>query len=421
MNERDLVARHGTDDTLGWDGVAAIVILLVASVSLSNWLPPTSGAALLLRVIWWILYAGAVVAMIVRFGIALPIWLLRHQRPLCILVALALASCLWSVDPLVSLRTALSLVGTTALGVFIGYGIAPACILRVLAWAFGILILSGMAAVGFLPTPVSRTVGWRGIMSQKNTFGAAAELATLFFLVATRHRLLRPPWWAGVLAGLSFVALTQTRSRTSLATSLLGIAAFVYLSSASAPRLTSASLRRLSLALVLFVSVVPFFVRPVASALGNDNPLNGRTRLWKGVVMILGERPLTGYGYEAVWGREHATLLPHIPPTGRMSAASAHNIVLNVASELGIPAAIVFCVYLFIALVDVGKLFTSDPSAFSIVGVLFILSMIVIGFMESHLLSVHSVFWILFVAITIAVRRSLQDGRRCATPAADAS
>jgi O-antigen ligase len=406
-------------DALGRDGIFAVLILLVASVSLGNWLPESSAAVLLLRVVWVLLYLAAVAVLTLRFGSAWVAWTLRHQPALCILLAVALASCLWSVAPPVSLRTAVSLVGTTALGVFIGYCCPPERIMRVLAWTFAILIVASALAMAFLPIPASRAIGWRGIMNHKNTFGAAAALAALFFLVITQRQGIRRAWWGAASSLLSFAALTQARSRTSLATFVVGIAALAYLSTVSAAELTLATLRRVSLALVLFVSVVPFVVGPLAAAFGNEDPLNGRTRLWSGVATILSERPLTGYGYEAVWKREKATLLPHIPVTSWPSATTAHNSILHIAGELGAPAAVLACFLLFSAFFDAGRLLKSAPSAFSVFSLLFVLSMTIIGLMEAHLLRVHSVFWILFVAVTVAVKRSLQrlDGATAPTQA----
>jgi O-antigen ligase len=137
-------------------------------------------------------------------------------------------------------------------------------------------------------------------------------------------------------------------------------------------------LRRLSLALIVIVSVVPFLVGPVASVLGNDNPLNGRTFIWDGARTILRERPITGYGYAVVWGRSADTLLPHIPITARGTSVSAHNSIVNVATELGIPAALLACAYLA-ALRDAGRLFAQRPSAFSAFAFGFLVAVVLVG------------------------------------------
>jgi len=181
------------------------------------------------------------------------------------------------------------------------------------------------------------------------------------------------------------------------------------LSSASGgSRPTLARLRRLSLALVFCVSILPFFVGPLAAALGNDDPLNGRTKIWAGVATMLSERPLTGYGYEVVWRRRKATRLPEIEITAQRSSTSAHNSILDIAAELGIPAAIVACFFLFTALVETARLFEREPSDFSLFALLFTLGIVVMGFTEAHLFRIHSMLWIMFVALIVAVSRSLE-------------
>ena len=116
---------------------------------------------------------------------------------------------------------------------------------------------------------------------------------------------------------------------------------------------------------------------------------------------------MTGYGYAVVWGRSDETLLPHIPITANGSSTSAHNSIVNVATELGLPAAIVVCAYLLAALRDAARLFAQRPSAFSAFALGFLVAVVLVGFTESLLLRVHA-FWILFVAITVAVKRSLE-------------
>jgi O-antigen ligase len=412
-----VTAPENPSEPLGWDGIAAVFILLVACVSLHNWLPDSSGAVLALRGLWIFLYLATVTVLTLRYGNQYVTWMIRQQPALCILLLATLASFLWSVDPLVSLRTAVSLVGTTALGVFIGYH-QPARIMQILGWTFAILLVSSAMAVGLLPAPVSRTVGWRGIMGHKNSFGAAAALAAIFFVVMAQRRAIQPRWLATGICVLAVAALTQARSRTALAGFAASLMMLAYLWMAtSSGHPTLPALRRLSLLLVLCVSILPFFIGPIGSAIGNDDPLNGRTRLWSGVMTIASERPLTGYGYEAVWRPKQGTLLPHIPTTAHASATTAHNSILNVACEIGIPAAVVACFYLFAALVDAARLLEKAPSAFSLFALLFCFSIVVMGFAEAHLLRVHSVVWILFVALTVAVKRSLESLDHAASPA----
>jgi O-antigen ligase len=260
------------------------------------------------------------------------------------------------------------------------------------------------------PAPIiDGIVGWRGIMPHKNSFAALAVLATTFFLIVTLRRGVHPIWGA-TLATLSLLAVAQARSRTSFAALVGSLLASAYLAGAWMMRSpTRVVLQRLALGLVLGVLLIPFVVVLLANLVGDEALLNGRARLWGAVVTILRERPATGYGYATVWGRRDATLLPHIPATARLGATNAHNSVLNVASELGIPAAIVACIYLFRGLFNAGRLYQREPSTFSFCAFVFLVGFALLGFGEAHLLQIHSVFWLLFVAVTVTVQRTLTD------------
>jgi O-antigen ligase len=401
-----------TLQSLGRDEIGAIVILLMAAVSLHGWVSAPSIPHFLLRVLWWIVQLAALARLLQQFGTEWVRWTVRHQPALCVLLTLTLASCLWSLAPPITLQKAVSLVGTTVLGVFIGYRCPPPRLMRILHWTFTLLIVSSLVVVLLLPAPAAgelQQVGWRGIMGYKNSFGAAAVFATIFFVVITLRRRVHPVLGAPLCA-LCLLAVVQARSRTSYVALAVSLAVLAYLASASGDRRpTRATLRRLSLGLILGVSVVPPLLAPLTTILGQHDPLK-RTHLWAGALTILRERPLTGYGYAVVWGRSEATLLPHVAATAHRQAATAHNDILHVATELGIPAAVIACVYLFGALSNAVRLFEREASTFAFLAVGFLVSATVIAFAETYLLRIHSFFWILFVALTVTVKHTL-DGR----------
>lgn len=404
--------QHESSEPLGWDGIAAIVILLVATVSLRDRVPAQSIGFLVFRVLWVVLYAAALARLVRRFRGQWLMWTIGHQPALCALLTLAIVSALWSLAPLLTLHKSASLLGTTMVAVFIGYACSSGQVMRVLGWTFAVVMLASIAVELLLPTPVGPGVpsGWRGVMGHKNSFGCVAAFAMLFFLVSTVTRRVHPIWGA-TLCAICLFGVVQARSRTSIVALGASLAVCGVLARARiAPRPTASLLRWASLALVLGVSLLPFVVGPVAAALGNDNPLNGRTHLWGGALTILGERPLTGYGYAVVWGRHGATLLPHIAMTAHRSAASAHNSIVHIATELGIPAAIVACVYLFGALSSAARLFERAPTGLALFALPFLVASTIMGFTEAHLLHIHWIFWILFVAVTVAVQRALEVG-----------
>ena len=397
---------------LGWDGIAAILILIVAAAPVRGWMTEPGLVDQLSRALWWLIYVAAALRLVQQSGTEWLRWTTRHQPALCVLLALTVASCLWSLAPLLTLQRAASLLGTTMVGLFIGYSLPPQRLMRVLFWTFTLVMLcSVVVALAFPETILApgQPVGWRGIMTHKNTFGATAVVATIFFLTLAWWRV--QPLWSAGLSALCLLAVVQAHSRTAVVALVFILIAFVLLAIAwRARRPIRGVVRPLSIALVLAVSALPLLIGPIAAVLGNDDPLNGRTHLWDGAVTILHERPLTGYGYAVVWGRGTATLLPNIPVTAHRSASTAHNSIVHVASELGIPAAIVACIYLFGSLVSAGRLFERTPSPFAFFALLFLVGFAVMCFSEAHLLQIHWLFWILFVAVTVAVARALSGG-----------
>lgn len=408
---QDATAAYGAAESLGWDGAGAVLALLLAATPARNWVSPDSLVPEVFRALWWLIYVAAAARLLREFGAQWLRWTIRYQPALCLLLILSAASTPWSLDPASTLRKAASLLGTTLVAVWIGYANSPQRLMRVLCWTFTLLILSNVVAAVLLPPPLAdvRLLGWRGLMGHRNSLGAAAALATILFLIAMLRRQVHP-WWGATLCALSILALAEALCRTALVALSVCLVTWLSVAIVSITRQSIGGLLRgLSLALVLAVAIAPYAVGPVAAALGNSDPLNGRTAIWAGVVTMLQERPLTGYGYAVVWGRGDATLLPAIHITAHPSATTAHNSIANVASELGIPAAIVACAYLFGALFSAGRLYEQAPSAFSLTALMFLMAITIMGFAEAHLLQIHWVFWILFVAVAVAVRRAASD------------
>src|SRR4029434_8395204 len=124
-----------------------------------------------------LLYATVAIRLVPRHGFDWARWTLARQPILCVLVTLAFASCLWSLDSLLTLRRAASLLATTLLAIFIGFSRGPDALMRVLQWAFALVIAASIAValVGYAPPEDPR--GWSGIMATKNSLGAVAALA----------------------------------------------------------------------------------------------------------------------------------------------------------------------------------------------------------------------------------------------------
>jgi len=415
-SEQSAVTWQEQSRFVGWDGVAAILILLLAASDVGGWVENLPVGRLLVRALWCLLYVGVFLHLVQRFGARWVAWMTRYQTALCLLLAWALLSSLWSLAPLETVQKSLSLVGTTVLGVYIGYALPPSLVARVLRWSFAVVIVSSVVGIPLLPDSIvvePLTGEWRGLMCHKNSFGGMAAFASLFFL-ATVFRGADSRW-AKALCTVCLLALVATHSRTALVACMVGVGTLTWFGAAYDAR----GALRTGLLLLCVLGTAGLVGRhgsqgvgkaggePAAPDLtfGSSATINGRTTLWAGAVQIIGERPLTGYGYHVVWGRKEGTLLPHIPITAHRSAINAHNAVLNTATELGVPAAILLAAYCLTALRQALRFHKRHESSFSLFVVAFVAASVTMSVTESTLLQIHSVFWILFVALAVMLER----------------
>jgi O-antigen ligase len=104
-------------------------------------------------------------------------------------------------------------------------------------------------------------------------------------------------------------------------------------------------------------------------------------------------------------------LLPHIPLTADEEAATAHNAVLNTATELGVPAALLLVAYFVTTLLDAARS-TRYPlmSPYPYVTAL-LFALVTVNLTESYVLAIHYVFWILWVAMAVMLRRDAEGLR----------
>ena len=77
----------------------------------------------------------------------------------------------------------------------------------------------------------------------------------------------------------------------------------------------------------------------VLKALGKDPSLTGRTDIWDALMREVAERPWTGFGYQAFWGKDSVPAA-FIRAETQWPVPSAHNGWIDLLIQLGWPGAI---------------------------------------------------------------------------------
>ena len=401
-----------------WEGWLAVFALLHAAGVLRLLGGGNDNAPILIAV-WFALFVAAFALLCYDDRLRWLVWMLRRQPLLCALLIMATASWFWSIAPEFTWSRSILLVGTTLIGVYIGYRFSPPALMVILFHTFAFLVVGGVLAAllspGYGRTFLEDGHVWIGLAVNRNHFGFVATIAAVFFLVGSLFGRI-PPLLGSALALLSVLALVMTGSATAIVALVVGVITVVIFMLSKWIRAPSI----LTLILVLaagtgaaLLIATTDYVYDFTDALNRSPTFTGRTQIWAAAWQATLDRPWLGWGYGALWSTSADSAFVQRQLLGiDQLVAHAHNSFLNVASELGIPAGIAAIGYLLVVLLQATRAYIRRASPF-------VLFAIALGFMvtvesvaEARLLERRQFFWILFVAIAIAVQWALPAPRR---------
>lgn len=408
-------------DRIVADGAVAVAALLLAAGAgpvLAGVVLGQAGAlalAPLFTALWLALYLWAAVRLSLAFGGAWIGWLARERSLLLVVLAAALLSTAWSIAPSLTLQRAPHLVGTTLLGIALGLVLPAPRLLALIGLVLAVLVVGGSALAVIAPDHGRQlyegSVVWSGLQGDKNNFGLTAALAALFFAT-------RPLFRGGAsflaclpLSALALVALAMSDSATALGALFAGatlIAVFLVPVLVRAPQLAGvlAALAALFLGAAL---VAGFGFGEAFGLFGRSTDLTGRAEIWRSVIALIGREPLTGTGYGALWFPRAGEEATQMAALGTFwTAYHAHNGLLQIASELGIPATLAAVALLVQLACEPIRLFwrTFSPFALLMIGVH--AALIVNNVFEARWFLDRGLAWLLLITLSTAMRASQQ-------------
>lgn len=309
------------------------------------------GNNLIAKLQWLPLFGLGALLMMSRFRLGMA--LLPHLNPfLLALVAWILASTLWSYDPSLTLRRAIKVLGV----LLISWGVVLASwdygrYERLLRWGMLLLLLASLLflllkpRLGIHQSDESEPLlagSWRGLTVHKNSFGALASLAAVFWT----HALLTSERKTMAALGLlvCLVCLIGARSSTALVCALASIALML---AGLKTRLVQRPGAFLLFAGALFLVPLLWFVilngfpsidealGPITKLLGRDLSFTGRVPLWDALLDEIPQHPWLGVGYQAFWGPP-GTLSDAARAKAGWTSANGHNGYLDTSNELGL-------------------------------------------------------------------------------------
>ena len=161
---------------------------------------------------------------------------------------------------------------------------------------------------------------------------------------------------------------------------------------------------------ILFTAVIGMAIANIDTAelVGRTGDLTGRGEVWRQVWGLILERPLTGVGYGSLWFPTDATIWIQQSLTDfTWVVYHAHNGLLQVASEVGMPLAVIALLMVAQQLIEIFYCQYERQQ----VGVLFVLGFVtaylVSNYSEARFLVTRELFWIFFLALPISMLRQI--------------
>jgi O-antigen ligase len=379
----------------------AAVFPLLRSGGEAAALPYDENGDPLVRGLWLAIYAVVVVVLLLRFGEAMRV--LSRQKLVLTLVALAAVSVVWSEASGLTLQRSAALALTTAFAVYVATRFRPSSLIDLVAGALGIVAVVSLALIALEPSlglDHARGDAWRGAFTTKNELGRMMTLAALVWLTRLVVRRGRVSLSLGFLV-LSLVLVAGSGSRGSLVA--LGILTVVVLAVQLARAHETVALPGVAFLLLACGFAATWMLgntQTILRFLGAEDTLTGRTRIWSVARDMTRENLWLGYGYDAFWrgldgpSAQVWVAVQSAPP-------HAHNGFLDLWLELGLVGLALF------ALSFLGNVRTAvahlrgERRLGTVFCALFLGYLFVFNLSESSLLTRNSIFWILYVAVSV--------------------
>ncbi len=393
-----------------------VLTLLQASsfnLSLAYRGPLASNALVsLITVLWLAMYAYSLLGLFFAFGINWLTWLVRYRLVLTLLLVGAATSTFWSLDTSLSLERSIHLIGTTIVALYLGFVLPLASILRISAIVFGFIMFTSIISAMFIPelgvVSYEGSQVWGGTLASKNTLGFWAAVsfllsASLVFWTITRKQRM----FYIVVSLLSLVCLYNSVSATSILALICSGVLMVYLHTALNLRLSLIAALLLGVFAVTLAALSFLFI-DTAALIGRSGDLTGRGEVWEQTWKLILERPLTGYGYGALWyPTDESIWIQQSLTDFSWTVFHAHNGLLQLASEIGIPLTIVALLMLLQQLVEIiyCQYQRQQPGVLFVLG--FVVALLISNYSEARLLVNRDLYWIFLITLPVSMLQQI--------------
>ncbi|MBW4631880.1 MAG: O-antigen ligase family protein [Iphinoe sp. HA4291-MV1] len=343
------------------------------------------------------------------------VYVVQKNMWIWLLIGIALASVLWTVAPEITPRRSILLLATTVFGVYLATRYTLREQLELLAWTFALIILLSFVFAVALPFYGVMSIqeegahagAWRGVMRQKNTLGRIMDMSTIvFLLLCFKNSGLQAKYkwvaWIGFI--LSAILIILSTSKTALVI-LLTIIVLVPLYRIWRSNYTLVVPLTITVILVVGSSATLVLdnLPTIATALGKDVTLTGRTEIWSVMLELISQKPLLGYGFNAFWIDWDHEVTAYVWRTLEWECPTAHNGWMDLFAELGISGLTVFSISYVTTCVRGVIWLRTTRTVEGLWPLLYLSFLLICNITESSLLATNSIYWIVYVSIIFSI------------------
>lgn len=331
--------------------------------------------------------------------------------PFVLLTGWVFATFVWSMSPLDTLRGAIYLAAGHLMAVVMAVRFSWRRILILLTIALAATVvpavLLAIAVPGFGRMQEIHVGAWSGLWMEKQSMGFFS--CQLMIVAAALVVADRKFWPALVLVAFGILGVLGATGRSAMVISALALASVPAVLFYNGGRRRAVFMPWLALVTGgLLALALTSGAANLLKLLGRGSDLTGRVEIWHEVGNLIEQRPIKGYGYQAVWRMRDDITAPYqwIAENSGFEPFNAHSSWLEAQLGLGLPGLVLLiaCMVFVWCLVIINLRGNKAGAVFSFAS---LLSLTVISFTESILLNQMDLQW--FVIVLIAAKMLAPD------------